>query len=120
MIRILYIEDDALLAKSMLRLFEVGFPAALITHADHYDAAITHLKAGHFDIVLSDFNLFPGSRNGGDVLRWIEQHKPELRSRFVFLSANERCADHGVPWLEKPCPWPALTKTISDVVGVDV
>jgi len=115
MIHVLYIEDDAAVARSTLRFFRRYYPDAFVSHVDSYGVAVACLQSFQFDVVLSDFDLATGG-SGGSVLAWIEQHQPHLKPRFLFLSGNGACADRGVPWLEKPCPLSALATAIADVL----
>jgi len=103
MTRILYIEDDALVARSVMRCIRSIVPDAKVTHVDDYDRAVACLEGAAFDVVLSDYDLAPGTRgSGGSLLTWIEKNQPALKQRFIFLSSNDACGARGVPWLEKP------------------
>lgn len=115
LIHVLYIEDDEVLARSILRFFRRYFPDAVVSRVDSCDAAVACLKSIQFDVVLSDFDLAAGG-SGGDVLTWIEQSQPHLKPRFLFLSGDDACAERGVPWLEKPCSLAALAAAIADVL----
>jgi len=117
MIHVLFIEDDALITKVVLRFFRSSYPDAVVSHVDNYQRAVDCLEAIQFDLVLSDFDLAPGTRgSGGSVLTWIEKNQPRLKSRFIFLSANDASGERGVPWLEKPCSNSDLAMTIADVL----
>jgi DNA-binding NtrC family response regulator len=66
------------------------------------------LETGEFMGVVSDM-VTPGGVNGADVYAWIEAHRPDLRSRLVFITgdiANEKTVDTlrqtGAPCVEKP------------------
>jgi CheY-like chemotaxis protein len=103
MTRILYVEDDALVARSVMRCIRAIVPDVDVTHVDDYEQAITCLQGAAFDVVLSDYDLAPGTRgSGGSLLTWIEKNLPDLKQHFVFLSSNDACGERGVPWLEKP------------------
>ncbi len=117
MIHILYIEDDEVLTKAILRFFRSNYRGAVVSHVDSYELAVTYLQAIQFDVVLSDFDLAPGTRGtGGSVLTWIEKHQPQLKARFIFMSANDACARRGVLWLEKPCSNNDLAAAIAEVL----
>jgi CheY-like chemotaxis protein len=115
MIHVLYVEDDAALARSLLRFFQRRFPDAVVSRVDGAAAAVACLQSVQFDLVLSDLDLGPGG-SGGDVLAWIEQHQPHLKARFIFLSGDAACAGRGVPWLEKPCPLTEIAAAVDAVL----
>ncbi len=66
------------------------------------------LESGNFLGVVSDMRT-PGGVNGADVYEWIAAHRPELRSRLVFITGDIAHEDTvatlektGAPCVEKP------------------
>lgn len=84
--RVLIIENDALLQRSLDRLLRRWFKNADIWTADNGQLAINSLDE-QFDLIISDYDL-NGPLTGGDVLSWIRKRRPDLVERFVFLSGN--------------------------------
>jgi DNA-binding NtrC family response regulator len=86
--------------------------------------AIEMLRAGDYDCVLSDMRT-PGGVDGADVHDWICANRPELSSKFVFITgdiANEETAASlrrtGVPYLEKPFLVAQLLQVVDRTLGV--
>lgn len=109
MTAILYVEDDATLASTVIRLIKRTIPEARVIHTLSVDAAITALGLVQVALVISDFNVF-GPKTGGDLL----DHVQAMRNPppFLFVSSDERCAGRGVPWLEKPASAAALREAV--------
>lgn len=66
------------------------------------------LRDGHFFGVISDIRT-PGRANGADVHSWIQEHRPELRSRIILISGDTANSEtlsllesSGTPCVEKP------------------
>ena len=66
------------------------------------------LAEGRWLGVISDIRT-PGEVNGADVHAWIHEHRPELRSRIIFITgdtANQETLallqHSGTPCMEKP------------------
>ena len=103
--RILLIEDDALVQKALLRLIKGVHPHALTNVVDTAAAAIEHLDTFAYDYIISDFDLKTGT--GGDVLRHVRAHFTfyVVHDRFILMSGDLRPAitdlDHRLTF-EKP------------------
>lgn len=122
MLRILYVEDDANLRKTVIRMFRRFFADVDVKLAESVDEAIDHLKTSTstamFDLVVSDYDLL-GTRKGSELLAWIRVHMSYLEPRFVFLSGNEAAGKHGVLWLEKPCESSVLHAALNERLSID-
>lgn len=66
------------------------------------------LADGNFFGVISDIRT-PGCVNGADVHSWIQEHRPELRSRIILISGDTANSEtlallerSGTPCVEKP------------------
>lgn len=66
------------------------------------------LQEGDFLGVITDIRT-PGSVNGADVHSWIQQNRPQLRSRIILISGDTANSEtmallerSGTPCVEKP------------------
>jgi CheY-like chemotaxis protein len=69
---------------------------------------LERLTKGAFGGVISDIRM-PGPVNGAEVHAWIQENRPELRTRIILISgdtANSETqallASSGTPCIEKP------------------
>jgi len=111
---ILYIEDDEDLQRAMARMLRICYPQFQVYVIDDARRAIAMLEHNEFDLVISDYNVHGGT--GGDVLAWIQEHKPALAARFIFLAAAKEIERHTY-WLKKPADLQALRDLIERVLG---
>ena len=81
------------------------------------------LEAENYLGVISDIRM-PGGVNGADVHHWICGHRPELRSRIIFVTgdtANEETfsmlRSSGAPCVEKPFRAHQLTSIVEKTFG---
>lgn len=110
--RILHIEDDVQLAKSIARALTKLFQAEVFT-IDTADGAIELLKTNQYDLVISDYDLRIGT--GGDVLQWVKDNRPD--QRWLFLAGNEAIESLGVPYVSKPAPMSEVRSAIEDILS---
>jgi DNA-binding response OmpR family regulator len=82
---IIVLSHDGQLLDLLTRLFEArGFAVAL---AATVSQALAHLGGERrFDAVVAQWDTSHGA--GGEVYRWVLEHRFELRDRFVFLTAD--------------------------------
>jgi DNA-binding NtrC family response regulator len=103
---ILVIEDEtSVMAYVRAALERNGYP--VVCSASAIDG-LRLLESGQFGGIVSDM-LTPGGLNGADVHAWVAKHRPELRSRIVFITGDIANQDTvttlrqtGAPCLEKP------------------
>lgn len=81
------------------------------------------LEAENYLGVISDIRM-PGGINGADVHHWICNHRPEMRSRLIFITgdtANEETfcmlRSSGAPCVEKPFRARQLTAIVEKTFG---
>jgi len=81
------------------------------------------LEADNYLGVISDVRM-PGGVNGADVHHWICSHRPEMRSRLIFITgdtANEETfsmlRSSGAPCVEKPFRARQLTAIVEKTFG---
>jgi DNA-binding NarL/FixJ family response regulator len=122
-IRALIIEDDRLIQQMLARLLRRTYDTPEFVVVDNADRAITELKNsmfdGHFDLIISDYNLV-GPKTGGDVFAWIkEQDEPEWIDRFLFFSATDEIDLRKLHYqvLAKPASVGALRMEILAITG---
>jgi len=84
-LEVLLIEDEIDPKRATDRLIRKLYPSARVIVADNADAAIADLQTHDFKLIVSDYLLL-GAGTGGDVLAWVRSHRPDLVSKFVFVS----------------------------------
>ena len=77
----------------------------------------------HFGGIISDMRT-PGGASGADVHEWIVAHRPELKSRLIFITGDTVNEDTmkalvrtGVPYIEKPFRVQELIATVERLFG---
>lgn len=85
--------------------------------------ALQILGSGEFLGVVSDM-WTPGGVDGADVHAWIQENRPELASRIVFitgdLAKDETVATlrrTGAPWVEKPFRVQQFISVVHKTIG---
>jgi DNA-binding NtrC family response regulator len=121
---ILLIEDEAsIMAYVRAALERHGFP--VICSASAVDG-LRLLETGQFAGIVSDMRT-PGGLDGADVHAWVAQHRPELKSRIVFITgdiANEETVTTlrrtGAPCVEKPFRVQPFIDVIEKTMGTSL
>lgn len=72
MARVLVVDDDKLLALTVVGVLEEAGHTPLL--ARQGDALVTDLEHAQYELVLTD--LYMPELSGWDVARWIERHRP--------------------------------------------
>ena len=85
--RILIVEDDALLNKTLA--FNLAAEGYTIASALNARTAMAKLTGGEYDLVLMDVNLPDG--NGYDLCQLIKPAHPD--TLIIFLTANDQEGD---------------------------
>ena len=110
---ILLIEDDAPLARSLVRVIKAeGYD---VVHVGSAAAAVDLVKEGSFDVVLSDLNL-PGA-SGVDVLNLVRAYDPDvplvlMTGAPTVDTAIEACNLGVLEYLVKPTPRDQLARVL--------
>jgi EAL domain-containing protein (putative c-di-GMP-specific phosphodiesterase class I)/ActR/RegA family two-component response regulator len=110
---VLLIEDDAPLARSLIRLMNAeGYQ---VVHANSGSAAVDKVMSRSFDAVISDLNL-PGA-SGVDVLNVVRAYDPDVP--LVLMTGNptvataiEACSLGVLEYLVKPTPREQLVRVL--------
>jgi CheY-like chemotaxis protein len=113
---LLLADDEPVLLMAMAELFDEAGYAVSRVESGH--GAILLLEHEDFDAIVTDWNMDDG--NGADIYRWIEQVKPWLAERVVFLADEE--GDHaavvapGRPMFRKGQDSHAMTAVLREIV----
>lgn len=89
-LRILIVDDDRRMAKTLLDIFQVeGYEAAVVYSGPQ---ALHMVQKGHFDCVLTDIKM--PEMNGVELYRAIKSIQPELP--VVFMTAYSELVEEGL------------------------
>lgn len=112
---VLVIEDEVGMHETMRRLLRKKFNAEAY-FVKTGEEAIRALESSDWHLVISDWDLDTGM-DGGEVLLWVLNHKPDLISRYVFFSSSSRAEEmvvgSGIPFIRKPAGADVLVATLS-------
>lgn len=93
------------------------------TAAQSAAEGIRLLEGKSFAGVISDMRT-PGGATGADVHAWILAHRPQLKSRMLFITGDTVNEDTmnalvrtGVPYIEKPFRVQELMVTVEKIFG---
>ncbi|MFQ5702764.1 MAG: ATP-binding protein [Gemmatimonadales bacterium] len=117
--RILVVDDDAANRRALERvLSRLGHTVAV---AENGLSALTKLREGTFEIVISDLHM-PGM-SGAELFHAVQTERPELAKRFLFLSGDTVSQEShaflesaGCPALRKPYELDDLHQMLARVV----
>lgn len=118
---ILLVEDEpAVMAYVQAALERSGYP---VVCCESGVEALRLLENGAFLGIVSDMRT-PGGVDGGQVHAWLEQHRPDLASKVVFITgdiANDETVatlrQTGAPCVEKPFRVQQFIEVISKTMG---
>jgi DNA-binding NtrC family response regulator len=82
---ILVVEDEEILLSFLKTALERG--GFEVTAAGSASEALGILEHGDFAAVVSDLRM-PGGAGGADIFDWVHENRPELASRFLFITGN--------------------------------
>jgi CheY-like chemotaxis protein len=115
--RILIVDDE----RRLLSVLRMALETYDVTTASSVQEALGRIAEEAYDVVVSDI-MMPGG-GGIDLFAEVEQSRPELRDRFVFMTGGslaEETREHIVrsrrPCLEKPFRGEALIEVIEAVL----
>ncbi|HEX6187252.1 MAG TPA: ATP-binding protein [Pyrinomonadaceae bacterium] len=85
--------------------------------------AIAYLQQNKVDLVISDVRM-PGAVDGIQLYEWVARNRPELTSRFLFVSGDMIGMNVGEFFLEstaariqKPFAWDDYERTVRQLLG---
>jgi CheY-like chemotaxis protein len=113
---LLLADDEAVLLMVMSQLLKgAGYH---VTAVDSGNSAIAQLTTQDFDVIVADWHMDDGS--GQDLYRWVEEKRPDLVDRIVFLSGegtgDVEAAAPGRPVFAKGQDSASLTKVLDEIV----
>jgi PAS domain S-box-containing protein len=118
-LRILVVDDERQVVETLERLLSGNRVVGITDGA----LAVERLDKEEFDVVLCDLGMRPV--NGRDVYEAVAAKRPQLASRFVFMTGGTFAQElnsflNGLerPPLYKPFDWPTLRRAIASVVEV--
>jgi CheY-like chemotaxis protein len=82
---VLVVEDEELLLSFLTTAVERGGVKAVGAASGR--EALGLLQHGEFSAIVSDLRM-PGGIGGAEIYDWVGQNRPELSSRFLFISGN--------------------------------
>jgi PAS domain S-box-containing protein len=117
--RALVVDDEPELAETLAGLLRgEGFDVQVVVGGA---AAIEHLKAGAFDLILSDLRM-PGV-DGPELYAWLVAERPDLANRIGFVTGDTLgpAAVHflkeaGRPFIEKPFSRQAIRSLVAELL----
>lgn len=105
-VRLLLVDDDAIVLRTVVRILRARRPEWSITTATTAFQAADFLKVGGFDLLVTDLDM-PGL-SGIDLLQYVGAHHPGL----VSVVHSARVGEMGGPQLERLC-WAILRKPVT-------
>lgn len=113
---VLYIEDDKLVQRTVVRFLKRRFVRINITTCEDANVAIALLDedATHYTHILCDYDLANGTR-GDQVYNWLTDSKPQMLGKLTFLSANDACKKLHHRCIEKPASADAIANALLEV-----
>ena len=103
---ILVVEDEEILLAFLKTALERG--GLKVAAAASAAEALKLLEHGEFSAIVSDLRM-PGGPGGAEIFDWVNQNRPALSSRFLFITVNvsdpyaeEVRARTGALFIEKP------------------
>lgn len=118
---VLLIEDEPAVMSYVKAVLERG--GYTVVCSESGVDGLMRLQSGSFLGIVSDMRT-PGGINGADVYDWVNDHRPELASRLVFITgdiANEDTAATlkrtGAPCVEKPFRAHQFISVVEQIMG---
>jgi CheY-like chemotaxis protein len=116
---ILLIDDEPGFVSALAQLLR--HDGSTVDTAANGHAALTHLQAHHYDVVLCDLRM-PGL-DGAEFYTILRQQHAYLRHRVLFLTGDTLGADStafleqcGQPWIYKPCDAAAIRHAMQQML----
>lgn len=121
MLPVLVVEDEELLLSFLTTAVERGGVKAVGAASGR--EALGLLAHGEFSAIVSDLRM-PGGIGGAEIYDWVGQNRPELSSRFLFISGNvhdslalETRERTGALFIEKPFRIAQLLELIKKLIS---
>jgi DNA-binding NtrC family response regulator len=121
MLPVLVIEDEELLLSFLTTAVERG--GVRVVGVSSGREALSLLERGEFAAIVSDLRM-PGGIGGAEIFDWVGKNRPELASRFLFISGNihdpvaiEIQERTGAMFIEKPFRIAILLDLIKKIIS---
>jgi DNA-binding NtrC family response regulator len=121
MLPVLVVEDEELLLSFLTTAVERG--GVKVVGVASGREALGLLEHGEFAAIVSDLRM-PGGIGGAEIFDWVGQNRPELASRFLFISGNihdplalEIQERTGAMFIEKPFRIAMLLDLIKKIIS---
>jgi two-component system nitrogen regulation response regulator GlnG len=82
---VLLVEDEDLLLSFLKTALERG--GVKVVGASSGSQALSLLEHGEYAGIVSDLRM-PGGVGGAEIFDWVQENRPALASRFLFISGN--------------------------------
>lgn len=82
---VLLVEDEEILLSFLKTALERG--GVKIAGANSGSEALSLLESGEYAGVVSDLRM-PGEIGGAEIFDWVKENRPQLTSRFLFITGN--------------------------------
>jgi DNA-binding NtrC family response regulator len=82
---VLLVDDEESLLSFLKAALERGGVKAI--GAVSGNDALSLLERGAFAVIVTDLRM-PGEIGGAEIFDWVRQNRPELSSRFLFMTGN--------------------------------
>jgi len=113
--RLLLADDDPAM---LMVIGDLLADAYTVTRVEGGQAAVDALAEEDFEVIVVDWQM--DGTTGADLYNWLEQHKPVLAERIVFLSTSEvedaEAVVPGRPMFRKGQDSHALTSVLNEIV----
>ena len=112
---ILIVDDEQMLLELFQEVLSADYE---VMATKSIDDAVEVLQAQHVDALVTDLNCGEDG-NGLDLLRWVQQCKPELMPATLVLSGAYApdLEDFDVPVISKPIDLTSLKQTLARLFG---
>jgi DNA-binding NtrC family response regulator len=120
---VLIVEDEELLLSFLKTALERG--GIKVTGATSAADALELLKREDVAGIVSDLHM-PGGIGGAEIFEWVRENKPQLSSRFLFITGNvgdpyavKVKKSTGAMFIEKPFRIALLIELIKKITATD-
>jgi DNA-binding NtrC family response regulator len=117
---VLVVEDEEPILSILKTAVERG--GVKVVGAASGGEALVLLEQGEFSAIISDLRM-PGGIGGAEIFDWVERNRPELISRFLFITGNvhdpfalETRQRTGAVFIEKPFRLAHLIELIKKII----
>lgn len=113
--KILIVDDDAMVLRALVRVFQEHYE---VTTATNGAIAVALIKEHEFAVVLSDVDM--PVMLGTELRQWVAENKPSLLPTFALHSGQDYRASlpSNAIFFSKPCGAKQIVKIIADAIAI--